>query len=349
MPATNIAADIFQVRRIYDSGVPFFTKQALRDVVRQLEGNKNNKVVITGLDGKEVEFRIETGKVLPAHSPVFDSFESQETSTEAVWRKVTLRYYTIHHLTIPENHRLRPENSYLTIGIGYAVDFRNSRTRIQVTRIPRMPSIDHVRYRYAMEKNLWQESVQGSELLYTLSAVPQLPPISKIVAFACGSLTWDDEGGTRNARQHAVVLSLRQFLKDKQQRLILPCLIQDPEYMDWDRQLLQDQDGMVIVDDPEGFLEVDDQTLVFAIAPNVPVRQVIADIARPGIMIWDRIVPNLRPFDPDGSIRVETDPSSPRLEEMVRDYYWEYELSNDVECIRNARVYVRKPEQPQAG
>lgn len=348
METANIQADILQVRRIYESGTPFFTKQALGDIVRQLEGNNNKTVVVTGLNGKQVEFHLETGKVMTNVSPFFEkNSDSQDDSgTEAVWSKVSLRYHTIHHLTLPESHRLRPEHPFLTTSIGYTIEFRNSRTKAPITRIPRLYSMDQMRYRFEMEKALWQDSTQFSELLYILAAAPYLPPITKIVAFACGSVTLDDVSGARHARQHAAVISLREYLKDKQKRLAIPCFAQDPEYMERDRTILQEKHGITILDDPRAFLEVDDETLVFAIAPNIPVRQIVTDIARPGVMIWDKVVPNLRPYGSDGSIRVETDPSSSRLESLVRDYYWEYELSNDADCIRGARVYVRRPDQP---
>lgn len=40
-----------------------------------------------------------------------------------------------------------------------------------------------------------------------------------------------------------------------------------------------------MVDDPQIFLEIDEETAVMAFDPIIPVRQITADIARPAMMI----------------------------------------------------------------
>jgi hypothetical protein len=92
----------------------------------------------------------------------------------------------------------------------------------------------------------------------------------------------------RSAYQHALIITLRDILAERQGHLNdIGCYAQDPDYTDVDRAVLE-QSGITILDDPQGFLEVDDSTVVLSFGPNVPVRQVIADIARPAMMIWDR-------------------------------------------------------------
>lgn len=46
---------------------------------------------------------------------------------------------------------------------------------------------------------------------------------------------------------------------------------------------------MTVLDNPRGFLEVDESTVVYSLAPEVAVRQIVADIARPALMIWDKV------------------------------------------------------------
>jgi hypothetical protein len=53
--------------------------------------------------------------------------------------------------------------------------------------------------------------------------------------------------------------------------------------------LILRENGITVLDDPEGFLEVDDSTLVISCAAQVPVKQITLDLARPAAMIWDRI------------------------------------------------------------
>ncbi len=59
-------------------------------------------------------------------------------------------------------------------------------------------------------------------------------------------------------------------------------------YEDVDRTVLGEL-GMTVLDHPRGFLEVDEATVVFSQAPLVAVRQIVADIARPAVMVWDKV------------------------------------------------------------
>jgi hypothetical protein len=61
----------------YDAGVPLFTKDLFRDVVRQIEidDNLHQTVSITGLDGVAVHFPLESRKEYPSR-PYGDNFIS---------------------------------------------------------------------------------------------------------------------------------------------------------------------------------------------------------------------------------------------------------------------------------
>lgn len=65
-----------------------------------------------------------------------------------------------------------------------------------------------------------------------------------------------------------------------------PCYIQDPVYNEIDKSILGGL-GMVVLDDPNGFLEVDENSFVVSIAANVPVKEIILENAKPAIVIWD--------------------------------------------------------------
>ncbi|KAL6235074.1 hypothetical protein BDW75DRAFT_251094 [Aspergillus navahoensis] len=68
----------------------------------------------------------------------------------------------------------------------------------------------------------------------------------------------------------------------------IKCYAQDPAYTEADRSLLRSI-GIQPLDDPKGFLEIDDETLVFSVSPNVPVKQIVADVQWPGAMIWNTV------------------------------------------------------------
>jgi hypothetical protein len=68
----------------------------------------------------------------------------------------------------------------------------------------------------------------------------------------------------------------------------IKCYAQDPAYSEADLSLLHSI-GIQPLDDPKGFLEIDEETLVFSVSPNVPVKQIVADVQWPGAMIWNTV------------------------------------------------------------
>lgn len=61
-----------------------------------------------------------------------------------------------------------------------------------------------------------------------------------------------------------------------------------PPYTDTYSQVLQLL-GITVLDDPRAFLQVDDYTVVLSLSPDIPVRQIITDIARPVILLWNKV------------------------------------------------------------
>lgn len=61
-----------EIRSLYLSGVPLFTKEqiyAVRQQLKELEG-KCGKLLVTGLNGNVTEFVVKTGHVLPSDTGV---------------------------------------------------------------------------------------------------------------------------------------------------------------------------------------------------------------------------------------------------------------------------------------
>jgi hypothetical protein len=135
----------------------------------------------------------------------------------------------------------------------------------------------------------WRTSRTFSKLRTTLQSIEILPEIRKIVAFACAPFSYGHQEGwaDRPATQHTMLLTLGDILRENKDNSI-ECFAQDPAYTEIDKLVLRDS-GIKVLDDPKGFLEVDDSTLVVSICAGLPVKQIISDIARPGIMIWDRV------------------------------------------------------------
>ena len=117
-----------------------------------------------------------------------------------------------------------------------------------------------------------------------------LKNVSKIVIFACGPISpgSEDPLAHRSAFQHALLCTLGDLLINGKRDAQKLCYAQDPAYTNIDRSVLKGA-GIIILDDPETFLEVDNVSLVVSCGPDVPVREIISEIARPAVMIWDRV------------------------------------------------------------
>jgi len=151
-------------------------------------------------------------------------------------------------------------------------------------------SQDEVEEFFTSIKQSWEVSEQRSQLQSIIST-KTLSHVNKIVAFACGGMAFYDKYPTiaRSAYQHALIVTLREVLSQWQNPGHgIKCYAQDPGYTSIDKEVLK-RSGVIVVDDPQGFLEVDDSTAVLSFGANVPVRQIIADISRPAMMIWDKI------------------------------------------------------------
>lgn len=230
-------------------------------------------------------------------------------------REFSIRYSTINRLTLPENHDKRlNKRTHHPMFLSYGGWYRNMTTKALVGQFPLLP-LHHARYNFGRQRALFERSAQADELLsilgsYSRASSKQLPmpTVKKVVAFACYSVAWDREGSSVSARQHALALFLRQHLE--KQGHIVEYFAQEPQCTPIDREIFEDKEvDIKILDDPWGFIEVDDETLVISFAPLAPVRQIVADTARPAMMIWDR-VPKPVARDPD------IDPSSIPLESI---------------------------------
>lgn len=149
---------------------------------------------------------------------------------------------------------------------------------------PRTPTYAEVEGLFSTALREWETTKTCEILKSTLKLSQPSFQVSKIVGFACGTL--DHE---RTLFQHAMLLTLRDlFSKDEETSEVtaIPCYAQDPIYDETERSVLE-KAGITVLEDPEGFLQVDESTVVVSIAPNISVRQIIADIARPALLIWD--------------------------------------------------------------
>jgi hypothetical protein len=157
--------------------------------------------------------------------------------------------------------------------------------------------LHEVQEAFDRQREVWQTSEACEALQTQLTTLSLSRPITKIVCFGLGTLgRLNTRSADRSHTQHAAVATMVQALKARQGKRNeeIKCFAQDPAYDEVDMALLRSI-GITPLDDPKGFLAVDESTLVFCVSPNVPVKQIIADVQWPAAMIWNTV----RPSEPD--------------------------------------------------
>lgn len=188
-------------------------------------------------------------------------------------------------------------SAYLPLGIR-TVHYRDVTTKPPTPQPPHL-ALEEARGSFQQTRIAWEASKQCEELKLLLGSA-DIPPVRKIVAFACSTMRWGDKVRHRSIVQHALILTIRDCLTKHIQSDnlgIVECYVQDPTYTSTDRQVLEDY-GITVLDDPRGFLEIDEETIVLSHAPDIPVRQITADLTRPAMMIWDKVKERPNPLPP---------------------------------------------------
>lgn len=169
------------------------------------------------------------------------------------------------------------------------MDLRNKFSKELVGTLPTR-SGEEVQEYFATMRNTWEASEPCKQLRSIFSSTKTVCGIRKIVGFGCASMAYSyQEQNTRPAAfQYALILTLWDVLGKKANPNQIRCFVQDPAYTEIDKSVL-DGHGITILNDPKGFLEVDDSTAVISCAPDVQVKQIISDLAQRAMMILDTV------------------------------------------------------------
>ena len=206
--------------------------------------------------------------------------------------KPRLLYHTVGHLlSVQEPDHYSVCRAYLPVELAHSTEVRTQNNQL----VSPWPASDYatVKLRFEQAKSLEASESLTAQLKSALALVAISPCINKIVALSCSTMTWaDDDGGAMmlSVSQHILALKVRDFLATHygSNAHEIKCYAQDPLYTPVDEQVLSSE-GFAVVDDPRAFLEVDEASVVICLASDIPVKQIIADIARPAILLWDRV------------------------------------------------------------
>ncbi|KAI1483121.1 hypothetical protein F4774DRAFT_427543 [Daldinia eschscholtzii] len=301
------------IMEMYNRGTRLFTKDTIRHIAEQLDkyrDNKleNNKLHFTNMRGENVEVILD-----PSKPPVWVDRRCNHGD-----RRMGPYIYcrSIQYLLAQEDmSTVDPQKACLALGVTWPGPH-------PVLHHHRLPSIDETLSNTFSKAELgqvfdhvrqqWEASEQYVQLKKLLkSRKAQLANVKKIVAVALGTLANGSKVSRPSIVQHALTLSLQQMLskmKTPDNRIIgifqsirdsvlrnkiakppMLCFAQDPAYLPRDKAVLAEL-GITVLEDPWAFLEVDDTSLVVSVDPNIPVRQIIADIARPVAIIQHRMM-----------------------------------------------------------
>ncbi|KAJ5587449.1 uncharacterized protein N7459_003214 [Penicillium hispanicum] len=321
---------------LYASGVPFFTKANLRSALEQIQRSpaRGEKIFLQAVDGATVEFDMRTGEVKPR-------IDENDQRTEYLFLEPAVMYEARSHL----KHRLwwrgfdeeRPNLCALEISHRTLIRKPDTKEPIEVKPVPERAEVEED---FRVHRQMWEASAMPTQLKHILASAAAGLEINKIVAVSLGNISWlrEDRAG-RSAFQHSLVLTMREWVNEKNGRET-PCYVQDPAYEDVDLAILGEC-GMTVLEDPQAWLEMDDTSIVMSVASNVPSKEIVADIARPAVVIWERV--GFEDYDKEGETSM-TDPCSPRVRAMMEEYDL-FEFGPDLEHFGDVVVYVRRTKK----
>ncbi|KAH8694031.1 hypothetical protein BGW36DRAFT_430055 [Talaromyces proteolyticus] len=326
---TSAAEAISKIKEWHASSKPFLTKEAIRDINRQINQNpkKGDKISVVGLDGVRVDFDVETGKTFP-----------QQRDKEYVVGRPCIQFYAVQHLEDEFKWNDDLHRAYCNMRISHLASIRYMRSKEPASGYKSEPKESAIQ---RFEKNIkaWEESDHCRQVMATLAAAYIPQDVDKIVGFACGTMALAAGVPEQRASafQHALLLTLRSLLEktrgssDKD----IACYAQDPIYTSSDSDALEAYQ-IKIVDDPDGFLIVDDSSILLSCSPNIPVKQIVTELARPAILIWNKVYPEV-----EGDDFARTDPDSSRVREMIFNHYDELPFPSSDDFF-NMAIYVRR-------
>ncbi|CAG8909103.1 unnamed protein product [Penicillium egyptiacum] len=326
------------IDKLYESGVPFFTKALIQDMWDQIKRDPapGDKILTKDITGAVAEFEVETGRVRP--------WRVDGTEMEYVLKELVLSYQCRACLRSDVIRRYYPSQHWepCSIKLMHRVQEWDSKTE---KNIPWPGPMDRevVARTFQDKAQEWNESPACEKLKRILSSSAKNHEIDKVVGFALGTMSSQyfiedgslrTEDGWRSGSQHALLVTIVEWLKERDDKQKVLCYSQDPAYTEVDEKILKEA-GIEVIEDPRGWLEVDEHSIVVSISPNVPAKEIITDIARPAVVIWYRVEFH------DGLDTGLTDPDSSRSRAMMEGYEL-HEFGPDKEMFSDIVLYIRK-------
>ncbi|KAI1744561.1 hypothetical protein F4680DRAFT_405274 [Xylaria scruposa] len=298
---------------LYDAGVLLWRKEDLMDIERQLAQSCTTEMfTVRRIDGSIVNIE----------NPMFGV-------QKPIW-KPSIKFQEYWNLVYS-----RPLVMFTAYNCTCLIDWTN-----QVAHNDERP-IENFRSLFETSRQQWNASADcealKSQFRKLLGGDGNAKKVTKIICFGLGDMD-SEPSSTQTSktikakhafRYHAIALTIAGIARsctntgDMGVRL----LTQGPMYSDGTKDVLREI-GFEVVGEhgAGGFAELDDESIVISPSPTAPVKQIIADLARPVAIICTKKTNKV--FHNYGALL--PDPESPRTWQMWKDYdSWEFPVFED--------------------
>ncbi|KAI1176599.1 hypothetical protein F4777DRAFT_587845 [Nemania sp. FL0916] len=216
----------------------------------------------------------------------------------------------------------RRENEHIggaTWRIGEELDLTN----------PPMPSEEA----FNIYKAQWKTSEHFEKVQEALASVEIPFTVNKVIGIGLGALVLRPRVFERCVYQYTLVSIIRQNFSISSNPFV-----QHPMYTHRDRYLL-DATKFTVLESPSALLDLDGPTGLLGIHAGLPLKGIVIDTCRPGIIIWDGEV-----FNANSHFRSYLS-YSPRARKMIEDEYHEVAFPSH-ESFNNQVMLIRKSDPP---
>ncbi|KAK0109552.1 hypothetical protein ONS95_002238 [Cadophora gregata] len=272
---------------LYDSGVKLWNKADLVEIERQLtQSDTTEKFAIRRIDGTMIQIR---NPLVDVQKPIWSVDACYTCAVLSFGRKPHVQFQGYWQL-IKEQPQAPPETyhcSYLVKWTNQAVRrFRESEEELDLIFEDKMLA--------------WNGSASYNLLSSYIDTHIKTRTVAKIVCFGLGDMfrrppDWmrkDDaskaeitRGKDRRIFHHLIALTLAEICRNHGSEAV-QLITQDPDYSNETVKFLE-RKGFTIFGKfgAEGFAVIDQDSIVFSPFAEAPVKQIIADLARPALII----------------------------------------------------------------
>ncbi|CAP95580.1 Pc21g06830 [Penicillium rubens Wisconsin 54-1255] len=316
---------------LYSSGTKLWTREDLKAIEQQL----GQSYIMDRFSVRRID-----GSIILISNPLFQV-------QNPIW-KPYIKYQEYWQLV-----KTQPSGPIETYLCSYIVDWSNQTARNFRGFIAQPMQV------FEEKDLLWQNSTTYKQLAALIQDLIGTNTVKKVLCFGLGDFcrsapewlkeqhgSWDETSDIENVTgciiQHSMAITIAQLCRGNE---TVPLLAQDPDYTELAEKILTNN-GFKIVGPhgAGGFAEIDEESIVISAFAAAPVKQIIADLARPMLIIstgFNVFNSNEKPL---------ADAESPRTRQMWLDYdvYTLPSHSKDVEiccAVKGLHLYRRR-QQP---